>query len=761
MSSSIRKRLESLPSYYSAPAGGYAPMPPSMSNRGSAASPQAARRRSASSAEPAQAEQAAERRPSAPPPPAPARPGQEGAGPTRPAPGQSAPDQPGAGRPASAGESPVPPGLQPTPQGYGFVATGPSPASPPDADPAARQASAPPVPSTPVVPTPVVPPAGAGPQEPGPAPQPSVPYPPAPHPYEAHTPEPAGPLLDDVVEPEGVLLTEDLPAVSPSEELPLPVQEAATGPGSPSWPDGVPADGVYQDVDVAIVMESTYPYLKGGVSAVVHDIITGNPELTFGIIHLTWDSQAPNKDLYGMPDNVAWVRVLYLAMEEHEEAFLRARPRDLRMGRRKRRELSRRLVGSLLALAQEGRTEPLWDLITEGLAGGTRRYPVWAILGTQEFMEAYREMMPDLGMSMSDIFWCLRDFFSLAYAVLSEPMPRAAVYHAHTTGYAALLSVAASRLHGTGFLLTEHNLYVRDTVNTLLDRRLDRNITLNDYRTFDVTGRQRMWMAWWLEMGRLCYPYAYASTYLYPRAITEATELGGDASKAIIIPNGIVTTEFDASYAARMRALEAIRREGAGRHLWKLVYIARVVPIKGLMDMIDSMKLMVDRGLNVHLDVCGPTEHRPDYFEKCLNHIIEQGLESVITIRGTVKVRALLPEFDLFVLPSYNEGLPVVSLETMGAGIPTVSTDVGAVRSVVEDEIVAEDGTVWGPCGTIIEPGDPVVMADGVQRIIEDLDLYEQLCRAARGRVEAAYNLEKVNAAYNKVYRQGGAGKGA
>ena len=523
-------------------------------------------------------------------------------------------------------------------------------------------------------------------------------------------------------------------------------------------PDGVPEDGVYVDVDVAIVMESTYPYLKGGVSAVVHDIITGNPDLTFGIIHITWDSHSPLKDLYGMPDNVAWVKVLYLSMEEHQEDFLRARPRDLRMNRRQRRELSRRILGALLALAQDGQTEPLWDLISEGLSA-SRRYPVWAILGTREFMEAYHDMMPDLGMSMTDIFWCLRDFFSLAYAVLAEPVPRAQVYHAHTTGYAMLLGVNAAREHGTKVLLTEHNLYVRDTVNTLLERRLDLNVRLTDYRTFDVTGRERMWMAWWLEMGRLCYPYAYASTYLYPRAITEANELGGDSGRAIVIPNGIVTKEFDASYAARLAAIEEIKKEGADKHLWKLVYIARVVPIKGLLDMIDSVRLMVDRGLNIHLDVCGPTEHMPSYFEQCLTRIVEQGLESVITIRGTVKVRELLPEFDLFVLPSYNEGLPVVSLETMGAGIPTVSTDVGAVRSVVEDMIVTDDGQTWDPCGIIIEPGDPTVMADKVQEVISDVDLYERLSLNARGRVEAAYDLVKVNASYNTIYRQGGAGE--
>ena len=551
---------------------------------------------------------------------------------------------------------------------------------------------------------------------------------------------------------------EDEEAPAGAAELLPPPEEPEPEADEQVLPDGVPEDGVYVDVDVAIVMESTYPYLKGGVSAVVHDIITGNPDLTFGIIHITWDSHSPLKDLYGMPDNVAWVKVLYLSMEEHQEDFLRARPRDLRMNRRQRRELSRRILGALLALAQDGQTEPLWDLISEGLSA-SRRYPVWAILGTREFMEAYHDMMPDLGMSMTDIFWCLRDFFSLAYAVLAEPVPRAQVYHAHTTGYAMLLGVNAAREHGTKVLLTEHNLYVRDTVNTLLERRLDLNVRLTDYRTFDVTGRERMWMAWWLEMGRLCYPYAYASTYLYPRAITEANELGGDSGRAIVIPNGIVTSEFDASYAARLAAIEEIKKEGADKHLWKLVYIARVVPIKGLLDMIDSVRLMVDRGLNIHLDVCGPTEHMPSYFEQCLTRIVEQGLESVITIRGTVKVRELLPEFDLFVLPSYNEGLPVVSLETMGAGIPTVSTDVGAVRSVVEDMIVTDDGQTWDPCGIIIEPGDPTVMADKVQEVISDVDLYERLSLNARGRVEAAYDLVKVNASYNTIYRQGGAGE--
>ena len=843
-SSSFRARLESLPLRYSAPAGGYAPMPspddaPGIGDRGEEAGPRikvgpdgygvvvttggalsgpSAATPSAGSpavpstdppvtepvAEPASASAST---PEIPAPEIPAvpiygvvqTPAPAGYGVVQPRPKSPEPTSP---QSPGALDSPI----------FGAVssaapaASGASASSP--VEPAAPRSTAseplvdaedPAVPATPAALASDAAAAGA-PSEPSDSSEPSVPpvhgdssVPAEPAPQESDRPKPSAPAEPAPREPVGPAPQQPQQTPAPTaiawesvasaashaaaiplsqqtaqdedEEAPagaaelLPLSEEPEPEADEQvLPDGVPEDGVYVDVDVAIVMESTYPYLKGGVSAVVHDIITGNPDLTFGIIHITWDSHSPLKDLYGMPDNVAWVKVLYLSMEEHQEDFLRARPRDLRMNRRQRRELSRRILGAMLSLAQDGQTEPLWDIISEGLSA-SRRYPVWAILGTREFMEAYHDMMPDLGMSMTDIFWCLRDFFSLAYAVLAEPVPRAQVYHAHTTGYAMLLGVNAAREHGTKVLLTEHNLYVRDTVNTLLERRLDLNIRLTDYRTFDVTGRERMWMAWWLEMGRLCYPYAYASTYLYPRAITEANELGGDAGRAIVIPNGIVTSEFDASYAARLAAIEEIKKEGADKHLWKLVYIARVVPIKGLLDMIDSVRLMVDRGLNIHLDVCGPTEHMPSYFEQCLTRIVEQGLESVITIRGTVKVRELLPEFDLFVLPSYNEGLPVVSLETMGAGIPTVSTDVGAVRSVVEDLIVTDEGETWDPCGIIIEPGDPTVMADKVQEVISDVDLYERLSLNARGRVEAAYDLVKVNASYNTIYRQGGAGE--
>lgn len=510
---------------------------------------------------------------------------------------------------------------------------------------------------------------------------------------------------------------------------------------------------VYDDVDVAIVMESTYPYLKGGVSAVVHDIVTHNPDLSYGIIHITWDSDAPLTDLYGMPSNVRWVRTVFLSMEEHREDFLAVSVKDLGMTPLQREELSHRLFDALYALSEHGDVDGLWELIDEGLNERTRRYPLWALLGSREFMQTLQDRMPQLNLSLANSFWTLRNFFSLAFAVLGETMPRASVYHAHTTGYASLLGAAAARDHDTSFLLTEHNLYVRDTVNTLLDRNMALSITADDYRTFDVTAEQRAWMAWWTEMGRFCYPSARLITYLYPSAITEAARLGTDIDKSVVVPNGMVIEEFDDKYRARQQALATMEQEGAD-YVWHLVYIARVVPIKGLLDLLSSMDILRDRGYpNLHLDVLGPTEHVPEYFEACLAKIDALGLHDHVTIHGTVHVREMLDQFDLLVLPSYNEGQPIVILEAMAAGIPTVGSDVGGVAQQIADDLITADGRTIGPCGETVTPGDVQQMADGIQAVIGNLDSYAAYAANARKRVQELFQMHEVMSSYNQIYR--------
>lgn len=516
----------------------------------------------------------------------------------------------------------------------------------------------------------------------------------------------------------------------------------------------------YGDVDVAIMAESTYPYLKGGVSAVIHDIVTGNQDTKFGIIHITWDAKSEHRDLYGMPSNVAWVRPVYLAMHEHRDEFMKTRPTELHMRPAARRKLCDQIVEGFAALLSEGDPSGLWKLYDEGLNPRTRTYPLWALLGTKEFMLAIRHHLAGLGLPLVDTFWLLREFFSLAFAILHDDMPRADVYHAHTTGYASLLGAAAARQNGTKFLLTEHNLYVRDTINGLLDRSMALTVTSNDWREFDVPAVERAWMAWWTEMGHFCYPSAEVITYLYPSAITEAAGLRAPVEKAMVIPNGMSVDRFDDAYQKRLEAIKGIvasseQRAEEPERVWQLAYIARVVPIKGLSALLDTVDSLVRQGCtNFHLQILGPTDHDPAYYMLCREKARRLGVEGYLTFRGTVNVMDLLGEIDLLVMPSFNEGQPIVALEAMTAGIPIVGTQVGGMAELVLDPLTTPGGRTWGPCGKLVTADHLSDMADVLRQLMSDTALYAEFAANGRGRVENFYLLDDVVGAYNRLYKE-------
>jgi glycosyltransferase involved in cell wall biosynthesis len=261
-------------------------------------------------------------------------------------------------------------------------------------------------------------------------------------------------------------------------------------------------------------------------------------------------------------------------------------------------------------------------------------------------------------------------------------------------------------------------------------------------------------MAWWIEMGRFCYPSAELTTYLYPKAISEAADLGAPVERSVVIPNGMVIRSFDAVVAQRQRALEEIKKQGTDR-TWRLAYIARVVPIKGLSDLIETLGLLVERGTtNFHLDVLGPTDHFPDYYQMCRNKARELNVEKYMTFHGTVNVREMLGQFDVLVLPSYNEGQPIVVLEAMTAGIPTVGTAVGGMDQLIDDPLTTPDGHTWGPCGFLVVPDYVVGMADGLEKMMSDVEQYERYSINARGRVADFFQLGDAMNAYNRLYRE-------
>lgn len=497
-------------------------------------------------------------------------------------------------------------------------------------------------------------------------------------------------------------------------------------------------------VDVALVMESTYPFLKGGVSAVVHDIICHNPDITFGIIHTTWDSGSPLNDLYGMPANVLWVDVIYLSLEETRESFGAA------MSGRTREKDAERLYHAL-ELGREGDSEPLLSVYDDLVNPLTRKRRLWPALQTKATMERVLSFVGHADdISLGEAFWQVRDFFSLAFALVDRVQPPADVYHAHTTGYASLIAAAGAHQRGGRFLLTEHNLYVRDIVNILLDRPLNLNIDQNAEELARNT-KERMWVRWWLRIGKLLYPFAEKSTYLYPQIIDYAEILGSERSRAEVVPNGVVWDKFAPVREARQLVLKDI----TAKQQWRIACIARVVPIKGILELIDAVASLADRGVdNITVDVLGPTEEIPDYYHQCVAKVAELGLGDRIRFRGTVVIHEELQAYDALILSSFNEGQPIVVLEAMAGGLPVLGTDVGGMTQLVTDPLPDSSGVDIGPCGRLVEAGDGVGLADLMVEMCASPDLYLTWQQNSLDRVRTIFLMPDVMGRYNSLYRE-------
>ncbi|CAM3724996.1 glycosyltransferase family 4 protein [Tsukamurella ocularis] len=103
------------------------------------------------------------------------------------------------------------------------------------------------------------------------------------------------------------------------------------------------------------------------------------------------------------------------------------------------------------------------------------------------------------------------------------------------------------------------------------------------------------------------------------------------------------------------------------------------------------------------------------------------GVEDAVTIRGWVDPAgrdALLAESRIFVLPSYDEGLPMALLEAMAAGLVPLTTPVGGIPEAITD----------GLDGLLVPPGDVPALAAALRRLVEDPALRRRLAAGARDR---------------------------
>ena len=175
----------------------------------------------------------------------------------------------------------------------------------------------------------------------------------------------------------------------------------------------------------------------------------------------------------------------------------------------------------------------------------------------------------------------------------------------------------------------------------------------------------------------------------------------------------------------------------------KLVYVGRLAAEKGVPILFESLSILKEKRYDIELELIGDGEDRP-FLEELAKEI---GIEDMITFAGFVGrtgVAEALKASDVFVLPSFAEGIPVSLMEAMAMGVPVIATYVGGVT-----ELVTHRKT-----GQIVSASDPIALADAIAFYIDNPDTCKEISRNARSFVEVEFNIDDQVDKLSKLFSQ-------
>lgn len=206
---------------------------------------------------------------------------------------------------------------------------------------------------------------------------------------------------------------------------------------------------------------------------------------------------------------------------------------------------------------------------------------------------------------------------------------------------------------------------------------------------------------------------------------------GIDPATTAVVYNGVPV----AAVAERARAARRQRR-AAG---FRIGMVARLEPHKDQPTLIRAARLLAGRGLEREVWLIGEGSRRREL--EAL--IAAESVRDRVRLLGMRRdVPELLGQLDLFVFAAApDEGLGIALIEAMAAGVPVVASHVGACREVLDD----------GALGLLVPPGDPVALADAIERIRAEPEAAAVRAEGARRKAFEAFDAERMAAAYAEV----------
>ena len=204
-------------------------------------------------------------------------------------------------------------------------------------------------------------------------------------------------------------------------------------------------------------------------------------------------------------------------------------------------------------------------------------------------------------------------------------------------------------------------------------------------------------------------------------------EFGFPSDKIRVVPLGVLPL------------FSRVKTKYAKEGCLELIYTGNWGHWKGVDDLIDSVEIMKNRGLDIHLTVVGSHDEKSPSYNKAVNERLP------VTFVGHVpqeELKGYLELAEVYVFPSLRDGFAVSAFEGMAAGLCLVTTE--------ESSIPITDGIT----GYYVSSHAPKAIADRIEYLFNNRREIERIGRAAADKVASDYTWERYAENVQKVYRE-------
>lgn len=286
-------------------------------------------------------------------------------------------------------------------------------------------------------------------------------------------------------------------------------------------------------------------------------------------------------------------------------------------------------------------------------------------------------------------------------------VPNLSHVHAHSPHLQSIAALLASRIRGVPCIVTFHGVLPRPRDKT-------RNRLLSAIEGFILRNAD---------------------------AITTVSAAARNAlvhKEAVLIPNGV-----DIPVVSREEG-KTIRREWNCESKVVLLYAGRFAVIKGVDILVRGFEKALPLATRpLHLVLIGSGDPAElDHLRVILKRL--ELKDSVTLIDATEDYRRFLPGADVYLFPSFREGMPVTVLEAMASGIPVVASRTGGIPEIVRD----------GVEGHLVEPGDVDGFVQAILALVENPDERKAMGQRARQRIAEDFSQSAMLEKYVKLYEQ-------